>query len=361
MRRGNKVLILIAAFLIITGVASAETVYRFDSFGQRTLSEAETDSLLAPAGIAIDPKGTVWIADTANHVIRSLEPDGSFRIVAGVPGVQGHRDGLRTDARFSFPHGLEFDLAGNVYIADSGNGVIRRLRPDGIVETWAGVPELGETVDGPRLEAGFLTPAGLAWDLTGHLWVTDYSAHVIRRIDPDGEVTTVAGSPGNPGYNDGRDDIARFHNPFGIDVDAQGRAWVADYGNGMIRSITLDGFVDTIAGTLGSQSHRDGTLEEASFDHPADLVIDSEGNVFVTDSWSHTIRLIADDEVTTVAGLANHAGFRDGQGPAARFNYPFAIDLRSDGILWVADMRNDSIRSGRESDFRDDRRRAVRR
>lgn len=360
MRR-EALLISLVVGLLVAGTAQGQTVYRFDSVKGAVQASAEGNSLFYPSGVAVDPNGSIWIADTANHVIRVLTPAGGFRVIAGVPGVDGSRDGDRTEATFSYPQGLAFDLAGNLYIADSGNGVIRRLRPDGIVETWAGSAEEQETRDGDRLDARFVTPIDLAWDLTGELWVSDYSAHVIRRIGSDGVVSTVAGEPGTPGYEDGYADHARFHRPAGIDLDAQGRLWVVDEGNGLIRAITRDGFADTIAGTPGLHSHRDGELDEAGFDHPADIAIDDAGNAYVTDSWSHTIRMITGTDVTTIAGTPGQPGYRDGKGPAARFDHPVAIAIAPDGSIYVTDMLNNAVREGHEDDFRADRRRSIRR
>lgn len=345
--------------LSVATLLDAQPVYRFDSGVRSGFSTSESSPLFYPSGVAVELNGTVWVADTANHVIRRMGPDGGMEVVAGTIGVAGARDGSASRSTFRYPQGLVFDATGNLYVADSGNGVIRRLRTDGTVETWAGSPDERGTTNGNRFEARFVTPLGLAWDITGDLWVSDYSAHTIRRIGSDGEVTTVSGLPGTPGLADGEGKRSRFDYPAGIDIDPQGRLWVADSGNGMIRVVSRDGFTDTIAGAEGAQEHRDGDLDNARFDHPSDLAIRADGTVFVTDSWSHTIRIITPEGVGTVAGSPGDAGFADGLGSAVRFNHPLALALSPDGLIFVADMSNHELRQGTEDQFGSGRRRAV--
>ena len=359
--RGRFTGLIAVLVILLPGVAEAEPGYRFDSLRGSAPAALGADPLFYPSGVAVATDGSVWIADTANHVIRRMTSTGGVEIVAGNTGLDGLDNGHALGATFRYPQGLVFDPAGNLYIADSGNGVIRRLRTDGIVETWAGTPERRGTRNGNRLEATFVTPIGLAWDVTGELWISDYSAHTIRRIDREGKVETLSGIDGTPGFVDGDGERAKFYYPAGIDIDAQGRLWVADVGNGAIRIVNRDGFTETMAGRTRTQGHRDGSLDEAQFDHPSDLAIAEDGSVFITDSWSHTIRMISDGEVTTIAGSAGAPGFSDGRGSYARFNHPVALALGPGGLLFVADMANHELRQGTEESFGTGRRRTVRR
>lgn len=353
-------------FITITTLALAsalayegQPVYHFEALGNARVASAETFSLFYPSGVAVDVTGAVWISDTANHVIRRVSPDGQFELFAGKVGIVGSDDGHREDATFRYPQGLAFDHAGNLYIADSGNSTIRRLRPDGIVETWAGRSDERGHQDGDRNSARFITPMGLAWDITGDLWVSDFSAHTIRKVDRDGRVMTVSGKAGTPGFRDGDGVRARFVYPAGIDLDAQGRLWIADSGNGLIRVVSRDSFTATMAGNSETPGHRDGPPDQAGFDHPADVAVRSDGVVFVTDSWSHTIRMITDEGVSTIAGAPGLSGNLDGSGRAARFHYPLAIALAPDGTIFVTDMANHLLRQGTEAGFGERRRRPV--
>ncbi len=313
---------LLAAISITIEAADTEPVYRFVPAVEEVAAASGQPPLFYPSGVAVGPDGAVWIADTANHVIRRLNGERVPVVVAGVVSEPGALNGPALSATFRYPQGLTFDSAGNLYIADSGNGVIRRLRTDGYVETWAGDPDERGTHNGDRLKASFVTPLGLAWDVTGELWISDFSAHTIRRVNADGKVITVSGVDRTPGFENGPGERSLFHNPAGIDIDPQGRLLVADSGNGAIRAVDRDGFTYTISGLEGLQGHRDGAMSEARFDHPADLVIDEEGGVFIADSWSHTIRMIRDGMVVTIAGRPGSRGNRNGSGDGARFDNP---------------------------------------
>lgn len=351
---------LAVATILAAGSAAAETVYRIES-GPRTVAFEPGEGLFYPSGIALDSAGTIYVSDTANHVIRRVEPDGRMTVVAGQPGVAGARDGKALSATFRYPHGLAADSFGNLYVADSGNGTIRLLRADGTVETFAGRPDEKGTSGGHRLEATFVTPLGLALDLTGELWISDYSMHLIRRIDRDGEVVTVSGIAGEPGRQDGDRTRATFHNPAGLALDAAGRLWVADKTNGLVRMVTRDGFVTTEAGAGGRDVHLDGAVAVARFNRPADLAFTAEEALLVIDSWSHTIRKIEGGAVTTVAGAPGVPGMKDGAGAAARFDHPIALAVAPDGTIHVVDMMNHAVREGKEEEAGPGRRRTIRR
>jgi sugar lactone lactonase YvrE len=343
--------------------AEAQTLYRFtDPVAVSAASAVADPSLFYPSGVAVDSAGVVWIADTVNHVIRVLDGDGTTRIVAGEAGVPGASDGPAREARFRYPQGLAADSSGNIYIADSGNGTIRVLTTAGRVETYAGAAgDLG-TDNGDRLvRARFVVPIDVAWDITGTLYVSDHASHTIRAIASDGNVTTIAGVAGTVGSGDGFRDRARFHAPAGIALDPAGNLWIADSGSHAVRMMTGDGFVTTIAGVSVSAGDADGSLTEARFSQPRGIAIAADGTIFVSDTKNHTIRRISGEIVETVAGTAGIAGYANGAGEAVRFDNPIAIAVGPDGTLWVADMMNHTIRSGNEDGFGSGRRRAVRR
>jgi sugar lactone lactonase YvrE len=190
-----------------------------------------------PAGLAVDKNGNVYVADEINQVIRMVTPTGATSTFAGIPDTPGAKNGAANIATFRNPLDLVFDAAGNLYIADSYNEMIRKIAANGIVSTLAGAGFAGYA-DGTGAAAGFANPVAITADSKGNLYVADNQNNVIRMITPAGLVSTIAGS-GNPGSADGIGTAASFYGPQGITCDANGMLWVADGDNNTIRKITL--------------------------------------------------------------------------------------------------------------------------
>lgn len=201
----------------------------------------------APQGIALDRDGNVLVVDTFNHRIRVISPDGFVRTLAGGTPTSPQmepKDGTGEAARFYFPDGIAVAEDGSIYIADSGNNLIRKLTPAGEVRTVAGTGEEGYR-DGPAAQARFAMPTGIAVDTFGNLFVCELLTHRIRHISADGLVTTIAGSGGldedGGGFADGPALSARFDRPNGLAVAASGAIYVADTGNQRIRRLAPSG------------------------------------------------------------------------------------------------------------------------
>ncbi len=298
-----------------------------------------------PFGLATDAAGNVYVADTNNHTIRKITPAGMVSTLAGSAGASGSVDGTGTAARFNSPRSLTTDAAGNVYVADSNNHTIRKITPVGVVSTLAGSAGSTGSVDGTGTAARFNFPYGLATDSVGNVYVADTGNHTIRKITPAGVVSTLAGSAGNTGSADGTGTAARFDTPFGLATDAAGNVYVADSNNHTIRKITPAGVVSTLAGSAGTTGSVDGTGTAARFYIPGAIATDAVGNVYVADSFSHTIRKITPTGVvSTLAGSGGNTGSIDGTGAAARFDVPRGLSPDSAGNLYVADSDNDTIR-----------------
>ncbi len=298
-----------------------------------------------PNSVAADAAGNLYVSDTFNHTIRRIAPNGTTATIAGLAGSSGTADGPAATARFSSPNGLAFDAAGNLYVADRSNHAIRRITPAGIVTTFAGLAGTSGAVDGPAASARFNTPSRLVFDREGHLLVADSANHAIRRIAPDGTVATVAGALGTAGAADGPAAAARFNSPAGIAINSIGDIFIADSGNYTVRRLDRAGNVSTLAGTAGQRGTTNGTGAAARFGFPSSLAVDPTDTLYLADSSNDCIRRISSDGiVTTFAGGADVRGSANGTGTAARFYSPFGIIWSPDGNLYVADTLNHTIR-----------------
>lgn len=264
-------------------------------------------------------------------------PSANYTVSTFAGSTQGLLDGQGTAALFDNPNGVAVDAAGNVYVADSGNRRIRKIDPNGNVTTIAGSG--GSVItDGQGINASFSFPRALAINSGGTIFVSD--ANAIRAIDGSQNVTTLAGN-GSTGFIDGQNLAARFRSNLGIAVDGSGNIIVADERNQRIRKIDLAGNVTTIAGS--SQGRADGNGAAATFRNPSDIAVDANGNIFVVDNSNDLIRKIdPNGNVTTIAG--NSRGFADGQGTNAKFNLPNGITIDANGNLYVTDTNNIAIR-----------------
>ena len=185
--------------------------------------------------MAADSAGAVYVADSSNHTIRKITPSGEVTTVAGLAGSIGRADGTGGAARFNYPSGIAVDGGGVVYVADGHSHTIRRITPGGVVSTLAGLSGDSGAVDGTGEEARFDNPRGVAVDTAGNLYVADSVNYTIRRVTPEGVVTTVAGAAGDRNTTDGAASVARFYGPNGIALDNNGALYIADTDNNTIR------------------------------------------------------------------------------------------------------------------------------
>jgi sugar lactone lactonase YvrE len=296
-------------------------------------------SFHGPRGVATDVAGNVYVADTQNNLIRKLTVDGMVSTLAG-SGVAGFQDGDGPQASFSSPNGVAVDAAGNVYVADTGNHRIRKISPQGRVSTLAGTGVRGNA-DGLGSEARFNMPQALVVDAEGDVYVADTYSHQIRRITPTGQVSTWAGR-GTPGSLDASGLEASFAYPIGIALDGAGNLYVTEKFNRDVRKITPAQVVSTVAGT-GTSGGQDGPVGSATFDCPWGIAVDANGAVYVSDCGYDTIRMITAGQVSTLAGQAKKYGDQDGVGVQARFSMPGGLALHA-GELIVADAGNSLLR-----------------
>src|SRR5438552_3132366 len=298
-----------------------------------------------PERLAVDVAGNIYVADALNDAIRKVTPSGQVTTVAGNKGVEGSADGRGSAAQFHWPRDVAVDASGVLYVADQFNATIRKITPAGDVTTLAGKAGAAGSVGGVGAAARFNDPWGLDVDLLGNVYVADSENNAIREISPQGLVTTLGSLAVREGSADGFGTNARFHSPHGIAVDRLGNVFVADLLNHTIRKIASTGEVTTFAGTAGVSGDADGVGAAARFDGPTAIAIDASGNLFVVDEFNYTIRKITPSaEVTTYAGFPGARGSADGPRASARFNFPEGIAVDTLGNIYVADTDNETIR-----------------
>jgi trimeric autotransporter adhesin len=305
-----------------------------------------------PSGLAVDPDGNLYISDLDHNVVREVSAAGVIRTVAGTasqnPGYSGD-GGPATNARLALPTALAADLKGNLFIADSLNHVIRKIAPDGTITTLPGSTAL-------------YWPSGLAVDARGNLFITDYELQAIRKVAPDGTVSSVAGN-GVAGFSGdgGTASKAQVNMPWSLTLDGQNNLYFSDYGNQRIRRVAADGTITTVAGG--------GAIDPLAVDGNATLAInvqlslapiglglgsglalDGNGNLFFAETGKGLIRKVSPSGViTTVAGGGSCSPRADclGDGHAATnayLYYPTAVALDAKGNLFIADYGNLRIR-----------------
>ena len=250
--------------------------------------DGSTTEFNYPYGVAVDSSDNIYVADLGNHRIRKITEAEGVNTLAG-SGTRGYKVGLGSAAQFNSPAGVAVDSRGNVYVADQNNHRIRKITEVEGAELFAGSSTEG-FANGASSTAQFSSPYGVAVDTSGNVYVADHSNHRIRKITPGGEVSTFAGTD-DAGHRDGGGSMAQFDSPTGVAVDISGNVYVADYSNHCIRKITPGGEVSTIAGS-DDAGHRDGGGSMAQFDSPTGVAVDTSGNLYVADQSNHRIRKI---------------------------------------------------------------------
>lgn len=301
---------------------------------------ADQAKFSAVTGIAVDGQGALYVSDAGSNAHIRKVSSGVVSTLAG--STPGFKDGTGTDAQLHGPGGVDVDAQGNLYVADWGNARIRKITPEGVVTTFAGSVKGYE--DNVGTLAKFGQVRGVCVDAAGNVYVTDGTYDNIRKITPDGTVTTVAGS--GEGFLDGEALAAKFKNPNAIVAGPDGTLYVSDTDNYRVRKISKDGMVSTVAGT--TWGYQDGPISIAQFGGLGGLCLDSQGNINVVDITNHRIRVISPDGVvSTLAGskqLGANYGFADGGAGQAQFSQPYYIAIDAADNLYVTDTGNDKVR-----------------
>jgi uncharacterized protein (TIGR03437 family) len=302
---------------------------------------ATAAELNRPTGVAVDGSGNIYIADSLNNRIRVVKSGSSIATFAGNGGYSYSGDGgPATSAQLNAPHGVAADSAGNFYIADSGNNVVRKVSAGGAITTLAGTGTAGFGGDGGVATSAQLSgPQGVAVDGAGNVYIADTGNSRVREVSGS-TITTVAGS-GTPGYagDGGAAASAKLYSPVGLALDAKGNLYIADTNNSAIRKVT-SGTISTVAGN-GLQGYSgDGSAAlNAQLNDPQGVAVDTAGNLYITDTLNYRVRMVSPNgKIATIAGNGV-GGYSGDGGPAgqAQLSYPTGIAVDTAGDVFFAD------------------------
>lgn len=310
------------------------------------VGETDTTLFSEPFGICSDIHGNLYVADAGHNQIKLVSPEREVTVFAG-NGDAGNADGAPSLASFNYPSGICTDGIGNFYVAGFGGQNIRKISAEGVVTTIAGTGEEGY-VDGKGSIAQFSSPRGICIDSKGNLFVGDCWNHRIRKITPDGMVSTFAGG-GKRGelvandWRDGRDTAARFDAPCGMAIDKDDNIYVADANNNCIRKISPEGVVTTLAGIAGKRESRDGPYGESMLNCPTELVVGKNGTIYFSDTYGNQVKMISSDGFVSAIAGTGEPGRINGEPLASTISSPRGITI-SGKYLYFIEFDNRLIR-----------------
>ena len=334
---------------VITTVAGSEWIF---PTGPLPATDAPLGRI---GGVAVDLDGNVLAADSDNNLVVKISPTGVLTVVAG-NGFHGFSGdgGPATSASLAFPRGVAVDAAGNLYIADQENGRVRKVSPGGIITTVAGgasplFPDIGD--GGPATSASLAFPRGVAVDAAGNLYIADQKNGRIRKVSPDGTITTAVGNgclpdPSGVGCfsgDGGPATSASLSQPAGAAVDAAGNLYIGDFGNNRIRKVSPDGTITTVAGSgptgfdAGGFSGDGSLATSALLNMPEGVAMDPAGNLYIADTFNNRIRKVNPSGIITTVAGDGQEGFSGDGGPAtsASLNEPAGVAVDPAGNLYI--------------------------
>ena len=335
----------------VDGAGTISTIVGNGTAGYSGDGGAATSAQLStPYGVAVDAAGNVYLADRSNHIVRKVDSSGAISTVAGSGGFGYSGDGgAATNAEMRYPHGVAVDGAGNIYIADVTNHSIRKVDSAGNISTVAGTGTDGYSGDGgAATSAELASPTGVSVDGSGNLYIAYSNNHRVRKVDIAGNISTIAGT-GTLGYSGdgGAATSEELNYPSVIAIDSAGNIYIADRNNHRIRKIDGAGNISTIAGTGASGYSGDGGVAtNASIKNPWGVAVDGSDDLYIADSYNHSIRKVdGAGIISTVAGTGIWGYLGDGSAAInAQMRNPLGVVVDAVGNIYIADTDNARVR-----------------
>jgi sugar lactone lactonase YvrE len=326
----------------IQTTSSLETLSGTGAFGYAE-GPASQAQFYHPSSIIRLNDGALIVLDRLNYILRKVDPVTGETTAYWGAGLKGNRDGDEAEARLNDPFSLLAHSSGAILITDSQNHTLRHLSPEGKLTTIAGTGNEGFK-DGQGVDAAFNWPADIVEDTQKNLYVSDRFNHAIRKITPEGKVSTLAGD-GEAGYDDSRGKNARFNEPMGLAIGPDNVLYVADSKNHVIRKVTLDtGEVTTYAGS-GFEGSREDSRDRAEFRIPTSIAFDKAGRLLIVDRFNHRIREITvDEQVHTLIGTGQPELLDPVSHQSEGLSYPVDMVLDPEGNMYIVDYGNHAIR-----------------
>jgi len=367
-RRNRTVRICVAAWAILLPALGCAQTYTISLFAGTAPvppalptegfagdgGQALSAQLAGPTGIWVDSSHNIYIVDKDNDRIRKVASNGVISTVAGssTADVYAGDGGKATSASLNRPNGIAFDTAGNIYIADTGNHVVRKVNTSGIISTVAGNNSSAYSGDGgPAIDASLSEPSGLAFDGAGNLYIADTNNNCIRIVTPDQNIHTFAGQCSYALFqgDGGPATQAKLNKPYSVAVDPYGSVYISDTQNERLRKVTPDGIINTIAGSgtpgaLGFAGDN-GPALQAEFSSPSGLALDASGSIYIADKGNFRIRkILPSGIVVTVAGNGTPGYSGNAAATSAEMYFPQGVFADSSGDVYIADTQNDIVR-----------------
>jgi sugar lactone lactonase YvrE len=310
------------------------------AFGAPTPGPAANSALYIPSGVAVDGAGNIYIADSGNGVVEKVTPAGMLSIVAGTGTNGAPTPGPATSSNLWGPQGVAVDGAGNVYIADSGNSVVEKVTPAGVLSILAGTGTYGAPTPGPATSSELGAPMGLAVDGSGNVYIADYVNNIVEKVTPAGVLSIFAGNGMGDAPTPGPATSSALLDPRSVAADGAGNVYIVD-DNEMVEKVTSAGVLSIFAGNGMVGAPTPGPAASSQLAHPHGVAVDGAGNVYIADSGNNLVEKVMPGGVLSIfAGTGTAGAPTPGPATGSPLNYPSGVAADGAGNLYIADSYN---------------------